>query len=98
MPNDIEVGRATRRGETSNHATLKVLASSWARDQGMSLVAPEVSFPHRKFRVDVAACCPVRKAPSRKLVTSITSILKVAAVFECKQVRSDLVRDNKKRT
>jgi hypothetical protein len=84
-------------GETLKHSSLKTLALAWARDQGMSLAAPEVSFPHRKFRVDVAACAPVRKVPSRRPVKSITSILKVAAVFECKQVRSDLIRDNKRR-
>lgn len=84
-------------GETFKHSSLKTLALAWARDQGMSLAAPEVSFPHRKFRVDVATCAPVRKVPSRRAVKSISSILKVAAVFECKQVRSDLIRDNKKR-
>jgi len=84
-------------GETLKHSSLKALARSWAREQGMSLAAPEVSFPHRKFRVDVAACCPARKAPSRTPATSIISVLKAAAVFECKQVRSDLIRDNKKR-
>jgi hypothetical protein len=84
-------------GETLKHSSLKTLALAWGREQGMSLAAPEVSFPHRKFRVDVAACAPARKVPSRVPVKSITSILKVAAVFECKQVRSDLIRDNKRR-
>lgn len=84
-------------GETSNHSTLKALALAWAREQGMALAAPEVSFPHRKFRVDVAACAPTRKVPSRVPVQSITAVLKVAAVFECKQTRSDLIRDNKRR-
>ena len=63
----------------------------------MALAAPEVSFPHRRFRVDLAACCPVRKVPSRPPRESITSILKAAAVFECKQVRADLIRDNRRR-
>lgn len=84
-------------GETLKHSSLKTLALAWAREQGMSLAASEVSFPHRKFRVDVAACCPARKVPSRAPATSITSVLKAAAVFECKQVRSDLIRDSKKR-
>jgi hypothetical protein len=60
-------------------------------------MAPEVSFPHRKFRVDVAACSPTLKAPPRPPKTSITSVLKAAAVFECKQARGDLIRDNKQR-
>jgi hypothetical protein len=84
-------------GETLKHSSLKTLALAWALDQGMSIAAPEVSFPHRKFRVDVAACAPTRKTPARVPAKSITSVLKVAAVFECKQVRSDLIRDNKRR-
>jgi hypothetical protein len=83
-------------GETQNHQELKALALGWAREQGMSIAAAEVSFPHRRFRVDVAACSPVRKTPSRAPAAAITSILKAAALFECKQVRSDLVRDNKR--
>ena len=83
--------------ETANHLGLKRLAHAWALQQGMSLVAPEVSFPHRRFRVDVAACQPERKVPSRKPASSITAVLKAAVVFECKQVRGDLLRDNKKR-
>ena len=85
-------------GETIRHANLKILALGWAREQGLSIAAPEVSFPHRKFRVDVAACCPVRKVPSRNRVESIMSILKAAVVFECKQGRGDLIRDNKRRS
>ena len=85
------------RGETTNHLALKTLAIVWAQAQGMFLAAPEVSFPHRRFRVDVAACCPVRKVPSRPPSESIASILKAAAVFECKRVRGDLIRDNRRR-
>ena len=84
-------------GETHAHATLKSLALQWAMEQGLTLAAPEVSFPHRRFRVDVAACCPERKVPSRRPTASITSVLKGAAVFECKQVRGDLIRDNQRR-
>jgi hypothetical protein len=84
-------------GETQKHASLKGLALAWARGQGLSLAAPEVSFPHRRFRVDVAACAPARKAPSRRPAASLRSVLTAAAVFECKQVRGDLIRDNKRR-
>ena len=38
-----------------------------------------------------------RKTPGRKPVSSVSSILTEAVVFECKQVRSDLIRDNKQR-
>jgi hypothetical protein len=85
-----------RPGETARHLGLKALAVQWARAQGLSIVAPEVSFPHRRFRVDVAACAPVRKVPSRKPVLHLSSILKAAVVFECKQVRGDLIRDNQR--
>ena len=83
-------------GESASHKKLKELALSWARSQGYVIAAPEVSFPHRRFRFDVAACVPTRRAPARK-ATPITSILKAAVVFECKQGRGDLLKDNKRR-
>jgi len=83
--------------ETEKHLTLKKLALAWARENGLSIGAREVSFPHRKFRVDVAACCVARKTPSRKRADTLSSVLKAAAVFECKQVRGDLLRDNTRR-
>jgi hypothetical protein len=86
-----------RSGESPRHLGLKALAAEWAAGQGLLFVAPEVSFPHRRFRVDVAACAPTRKVPSRKPVSHLSSVLKAAVVFECKQVRGDLIRDNKRR-
>jgi len=92
-----QVSPAVRRtGETARHLSLKALAAAWAAKEGMPLVAPEVSFPHRRFKVDVAACAPSRKVPSRQPVSHISSLLRAAAIFECKQARSDLIRDNKK--
>jgi hypothetical protein len=88
---------AKRGGETARHLSLKGLAMNWASQQGLTFVAPEVSFPHRRFRVDVAACAPTKKAPSRKPVVSISALLKTAVIFECKQGRGDLIRDNKRR-
>jgi len=84
-----------RTGETALHLGLKALAAAWAAREGMPFVAPEVSFPHRRFKVDVAACSPSLKAPSRQPVPHISSVLKAAAIFECKQARSDLIRDSK---
>ena len=84
-------------GETERHAQLKQLALRWAGEQGLTLAAREVSFPHRRFRVDVAACRPTRTVPARRPASSVTHILRTAAVFECKQVRGDLIRDNKRR-
>jgi hypothetical protein len=87
-----------RTGETPRHLSLKALAAQWAVGQGLLFVAPEVSFPHRRFRVDVAACAPTRKVPSRKPVSHLSAVLKAAVIFECKQGRGDLIRDNKRRT
>jgi len=87
-----------RTGETVRHLGLKSLAAKWAFEQGLAFVSSEVSFPHRRYRVDVAACAPTRKVPSRKPVAHLSSILKAAVVFECKQARCDLIRDNKRRT
>ena len=84
-------------GETARHAELKRLALLWAYDQGLTIGAPEVSFPHRRFRVDAAACRPRRATPSRPPTASVGSVLRTAAVFECKQVRGDLIRDNARR-
>ncbi len=83
--------------ETERHRSLKALSIDWALEQGLALVGPEVAIPHRRFRVDVAACSPVWKAPPRKPLTTLTSVLKVAAIFECKQSRGDFLRDNKQR-
>jgi hypothetical protein len=92
-----QASSVTRRGgETPRHLSLKALAMTWALGEGLAFVAPEIAFPHRRFRVDVAACAPARKVPSRRPVAHLTSILKTAVVFECKQGRGDLLRDNKR--
>jgi hypothetical protein len=83
-----------RRRETSAHLTLKELAVVWAREQGFGIAKKEVSIPHRKFRLDAAACAPVRKAPSRTASSTLTEVLRAAVIFECKQARPDLRRDN----
>jgi hypothetical protein len=84
----------SKRGETPAHLSLKEMAVEWAHEQGFGIAKKEVSLPHRKFRVDVAACAPVRKAPPRTARTVLTEVLKAAVVFECKQARPDLRRDN----
>ncbi|MFN2508513.1 MAG: hypothetical protein ABR589_07040 [Chthoniobacterales bacterium] len=69
-------------GETEAHRRLKRLAVLWAQAQGYSACAVEVSLPRCGYRADVAA---YRARGSEAGVT---------AVFECKQVLSDLRRDN----
>src|SRR5947209_19401349 len=68
------------RAETEAHARLKRRSLLWAQAQGYSACALEVSLPRSRYRADVAAYRPGSKP--------------VTAVFECKQARADLRRDN----
>lgn len=73
---------ATRRAETEAHLRLKRLALLWAQANGYSACAAEVSLPQCRYRADVAA---YRSRLREQTVT---------AIFECKQARPDLRRDN----
>lgn len=73
---------ARKRGETAAHARLKRQALLWAQTHGYTSCAPEVSLPRCRYRADVAAYRPQ------------AGKLGVTAVFECKQARADLRRDN----
>jgi hypothetical protein len=68
------------RSETAAHRQLKRLALLWAQGQGYTACALEVSLPQCRFRADVAAYRPG---------ATVTT-----AIFECKQARPDLRRDN----
>jgi hypothetical protein len=72
-------GGMRTRGETEIHAELKRLALAWAQGNGFALCASEVHVPRSGFRADVAACS---RGPEYR-----------TAVFECKQARSDLLKD-----
>lgn len=67
-------------GESASHARLKILALAWAQANGLPIAAPEVRMPRSGYRVDVAACA---RGPAGR-----------TAVFECKQARSDLLKDS----
>ncbi|MDQ6623056.1 MAG: hypothetical protein M3Y86_06170, partial [Verrucomicrobiota bacterium] len=71
-----------KRGETEKHRGLKRLAVLWAQAQGFSACAIEVTLPQCRYRADVAAYRARGSEPG------------LTAIFECKQVRSDLRRDN----
>ncbi len=73
---------SAKLGETEAHRRLKRLAVLWAQAQGYSACAVEVSLPQCRYRADVAAYRPRGREPG------------VTAIFECKQVISDLRRDN----
>lgn len=73
---------AVRRAETEAHVRLKRLALLWAQANGYLACAAEVSLPQCRYRADVAA---YRSRLREQTVT---------VIFECKQARSDLRRDN----
>ena len=70
------------RGETEGHKNLKRLAFEWARANGLPWVACEVRIPQSPYRADVAALSRKPNQPDA-----------VAALFECKQCRSDFLKD-----
>lgn len=72
-----------KTSETEAHRNLKRLALAWAQANGFVLAALEVALPRCSYRADVAAAT-VRIASPRGRV----------AVFECKQSRSDWLRDS----
>ena len=79
------MGRSARGGETEEHRDLKRRALLWAQAQGFTACAVEGRVPRSGFRADVAACFPGRDGGAGPRDT---------AVFECKQARADLLRDN----
>lgn len=70
-----------KRSETEAHRRLKRRSLLWARAQGFTACAVEVSLPRCNYRADVVAYRP-------------SSGNGVTAIFECKQARCDLRRDN----
>lgn len=76
---DTQLGN--NRRETPAHHRLKRRTLLWAREHGFSACSLEVTLPRCRYRADVAAFRPHRDAG-------------VTAVFECKQTRCDLRRDN----
>ncbi len=87
-----------RRGETEKHRELKRLCFAWAAEQGYSCQGFEISLPHCGYRADVAA---YRAAAETRAVQfegrtlrQSHAALGTTAVFECKQSRSDFLRDS----
>lgn len=65
--------------ETPSHRRLKALAFAWAKAAGFGVLATEVPLPKSRFRADLAGL-EAKKAGK-------------TAIFECKQARSDLLKD-----
>ena len=80
------------RSETDLHSKLKQLAAYWAYERGFRSLAFEVAAPRSSFRVDVAAYRAFRNADATFRPSALV------AVFECKQSRSDLLKDNRRRS
>ena len=77
---DAQLSR--KHGETEAHRCLKRLAVLWAQAHGYTACAVEVNLPQCRYRADVAGYRARGNEPG------------TTAIFECKQVRSDLLRDN----
>lgn len=75
-------------GETVAHQNLKCLATAWAWQNGYSAVATEVRLPNSAFRADVVAYRRAKRSLKTECAIGDT------AIFECKQVRSDFLKDS----
>lgn len=71
------------RGESAKHLLLKRAAIAWAQTNHFQVVGEEVRVPHSHYRADVAACRIDRGQPV------------LSALFECKQARSDFLKDSR---
>jgi hypothetical protein len=69
--------------ETQAHHNLKRLALIWAQRQDYAVCGHEVRLPRSNYRADLAAYRPSRKGG-----------VATTAVFECKQSRSDFLKDS----
>jgi len=74
-------------GESETHRRLKEQVFLWAYDRGFRCCAMEVRAPRSSYRVDVAGFRSDRKEKES-----------IVAVFECKQSREDLFRDNRRQS
>jgi len=84
-------------GESPEHKYLKALALKWARDAGYRIGAEEVTLHEFRFRLDAAAYKPAAwtRQKLRGLAGEGKSALGATVVFECKQSRSDFLKDSR---
>ncbi|MDB6079315.1 MAG: hypothetical protein JWO82_3062 [Akkermansiaceae bacterium] len=91
--------RRVPAGESPAHLELKRLSLIWAQAHGYPIAACEVSLPNLRFRLDAAAYRPgsqrVVRFDERRGIHRIYTLpsVGVAAVFECKASRADMIRD-----
>lgn len=70
--------------ESATHRHLKRLAVAFLRERDCRIVATEVACPFSRYRIDVAGYGEIRDRGERRVWT---------AMVECKQSRSDFLRD-----
>lgn len=98
----LPVRRSASGSETPAHRELKRLALFWAQKMGYHACAFEVSLPNSRYRADLAAYMPVSRrvwmADDGPLKTGrlvSRQSLGTTAIFECKQARSDFLKDSR---
>lgn len=85
--------------ESLAHLKLKRLSLIWAQANGYPIASTEVSLPNLRFRLDAAAYRPgsvrlLKYDETRRVNRYVTSpTIGIAAAFECKANRADLLRD-----
>lgn len=87
--------------ETCAHRTLKSLAIAFLREAGCAAVATEVRCPISRFKIDVAgygAPPTLGNGSARRNGVGLGGVRQRARtiVIECKQSRSDFLRDNQR--
>ena len=97
--------RRAHGSETAAHLLLKRLALFWAQKQGYHSCAYEVSLPNCRYRADLAAYMPAKgrikvrardpAAPGATDRLLACQTLGTTAIFECKQARSDFLKDSR---
>jgi hypothetical protein len=81
--------------ETPRHLELKRLSLGWAQRQGFRIAGAEVSLPHLRVRLDAAACKAPKRAERAAAPSGCEGAVGATAIFECKQHRSDFLRDSR---
>ena len=82
-----------RSVETHRHLELKRIAAAWLLARGWLAVAPEVTAPIPRFRLDVAGYGEGRREPTEAGKRPPAEPRTIA--IECKQARSDFIRDSR---
>ena len=87
--------------ESEAHLRLKTLALNWARERKFTVFAPEVRLPNSNYRADLVAYRPGKKRlesvkvlGTRQTKNRRTHQIGETAIFECKQARSDFLKDS----